>query len=830
MKLLEKEELGGIDSTSKTIDKWDELFKKVIPNLGYKEEQYDNIYPYESGIPMWGGEKMPVDPKSGRRFFRMSWADKLCGFLACYNIGDYSSSNRPTLYVVHDFMKLNVMALAVTSKEIFETFFPEAEEDDYEVVHGLVSGGEHERPYIAEVGTNAVIQRLWKYFIDNSIMYWNPQVGSRADNSSCVTPHFLTPEDKEKIFESERNALALRTYARDSLFIYYTPIENLFKSFPTDTLLFGPTGHYISSVIDKWRAFGEVYAQDYLCLSLNPIDKFMLSTKQAFSSCMSISKQNETRGTSSQYALCLPSILSSESVFLTFLTPGKHKNMYWEEEEWIKDPSDRDPDKAYKYLKMTCRALTYKGVPGNGQLSEVPNWDQVASEADEASKYADKNQERLFIGRQYSARGEDFMWQKMIDFLLALQGIATSITMPAEALYTSGREDISYRRFYDALMCGTLCDNNFFTVDKYGSARSVYLDNLRISHNDTYRELNRFSIGTKEKQRVMEKGGLYGWLEPNTLITIGSSRTGSGGCAGLAPKSGCDMFKLMMGEQDYSYLNQYVKICSECGKVVSADDKLYETSNRSLCSHCAEKLGVKYCPHCRVYYEPTPENIEKHKEINLLEYVRPNSYKDLEPKMTCKELLRIRFTEQRSYVLCAHCGEIHVRYGSDATTFFKEIEGISVRVGLCDACFPKAVMCDKCKKIIFLDEAPKPMLLLSGKRVVCPDCVDSVRMKKAERDTLKNLLDNFTEEDFEDIGVSVDEAQPLLQRFSEEYMARYNELKEQDRLYTMRHLNNDQVTKDIKKQIRSYKQGHPEVDFPEIAEPAPAVQVEEVVF
>ena len=43
MKLLTREELKGIDSSSKTIEKWDEFLKKAVYNLGYTQELIDNM-------------------------------------------------------------------------------------------------------------------------------------------------------------------------------------------------------------------------------------------------------------------------------------------------------------------------------------------------------------------------------------------------------------------------------------------------------------------------------------------------------------------------------------------------------------------------------------------------------------------------------------------------------------------------------------------------------------------------------------------------------------------------------------------------------------------
>ena len=84
MKRLTSDELKGIDSTSKTIAKWDEFFKKALWNLGYQQSLIDNMYPYDKGIPMLDGSYMPVSKETGRVFFKMSFADKLCQAMSIF--------------------------------------------------------------------------------------------------------------------------------------------------------------------------------------------------------------------------------------------------------------------------------------------------------------------------------------------------------------------------------------------------------------------------------------------------------------------------------------------------------------------------------------------------------------------------------------------------------------------------------------------------------------------------------------------------------------------------------------------------------------------------
>ena len=52
------------------------------------------MYPYNRGIPMIEGDRLPVDEITGRRFFRMSDADKLAAMLlSCTKSGDSGRFN-----------------------------------------------------------------------------------------------------------------------------------------------------------------------------------------------------------------------------------------------------------------------------------------------------------------------------------------------------------------------------------------------------------------------------------------------------------------------------------------------------------------------------------------------------------------------------------------------------------------------------------------------------------------------------------------------------------------------------------------------------------------
>ena len=79
-----------------------------------------------------------------------------------------------------------------------------------------------------------------------------------------------------------------------------------------------------------------------------------------------------------------------------------------EEEEWIKSPEDRDKEKAYKYLQMTCRALTYKCKFDYSQEAILKSYKRQSKVLAEVIDKLGVDNERLLIGRQYAAKGEDY--------------------------------------------------------------------------------------------------------------------------------------------------------------------------------------------------------------------------------------------------------------------------------------------------------------------------------------------------------------------------------------------------------------------------------------
>lgn len=776
MKKLRKEELGGIDSTSKTIKKWDTFFKEALPRLGYKQELIDNMYPYQHGVPMTDGTYMPVDATTGRVFFKMSAADKLCCLLSAISKQGYGSTN-PAEYI-KDILRI----LWEKDSKFFSACFPDKE------------------PLEEGVGGT---KEYWNNLIAKFIL--DSDIALSTNGQQLVAPQgeaSLSDENKRRLFELSSNDAPLFDFQSGSFFIRLynnTLADNYEYKFSRELIRSVFADTVPASAYNKLKNFDEVYLQDYLVVSLNPIDKFMCSTKQAFGSCMSIAKQCDVHGTSSVYAFGLPALFPTDSAFLVFMTAGKHKNMYWEEEEWVKDASDRDPEKAYKYIKMTCRALTYKGAPGLEKYNEFSS--RVSRAIQDSAEYQKAMfQERLYIGRQYSANGEDFAWQSVISYLLGKAGVSTSYAYANELekidkeAYDSGFDARSY------LNRGWMPQSKApLAIDRFGFVRGIYYDNLRysITSNSVIRKIfdggNGYNYPLKEGTTIVDVQS-----HAPVAIKIGSSRQGSGGMAPAWPQSNLDMFKLMTGRQDYIAFNRYVKICVECGKLITEQGGIVKDINgdKYLCHSCLEKAGYVKCNSCGYCYKEDDEKAKaEHEIINLQKVLHPKDFHKFAPIEMCRT--KIDTLRGSNKCICLHCGEIMDSWRiSSYLQSILTIDDMNIPVGICDSCARNAVICSRCKKITFLDETADAVLLLPKKRIICPDCIKDIRLKQEQRELLQKVIDTrLTEANIHDPS-AIDRA-----NWTEEQRLAYTAYQAADVLATAK-------TKDVDRQIRSYQCSH----------------------
>ena len=797
MKLLTREELKGIESTTATIEKWNEFLKEAVWNLGYRQSLIDNMFPYEKGIPLDNGSTLPVDSTTGRVFFKMSWADKLCAMLSAFNMNSYRYGTGI------DSMKYVLARVWGSSLPVFQKFFPDEPEDIYNILSALSKDN---------VLANSSVNKLFKRFIQESDIIYStaPVATSDYDRGSSSYPATfkLEDEDKERLLTDSQHFGTPGAV----LFIYNEALENEYSpSFPTEAFL-----KAAKDVVDGYNPWSklvnytEVYLQDYLVISLNPVDKLMCSTKQAFASCMSIARQNDTKGTNSAAALGLPSIFPTDAIYMIFMTPGKHKNMYWETEEWEKVPEERDKEKAYKYLKMTCRALTYKVTATSQYEEQVEN---IKAQIPKLTPLLDElhlDRPRLLVGRQYAAKGEDYVWEVLIEVLMARQGICTSYGTYAEVFGKIQRRT-SVLNLLKCLGRGNLTDNKFICTDRYGFLRGIYYDNINIQYSSEYIE-TKSRYGGSYVSSIEWPASEYG----EHIVTSGIGRYGTHGVLEWSLNARTDMFKVMTGKMKYQEMNQCVTLCDFCDDVLDANDMSNILADgRRICHHCAEKHKLIRCEGCGKLY--TEEQKDEHEIFNLRELTNPHNFEKFPPILVCKSHLNMCSTtnESRGTFICAHCGKIHTRsyYNQADYTTVTSFKGIEIKVDICESCIQKAVMCDKCKRVLFLNETQDACLLLPNRRVICPDCIDNIRMQQTKRKILQDVLKELKAED-----IRIEEQEDCL---LEDKVARRMESagRQVGKPNTL--------IKDVVKQIRSYLQNHPEKDFPRLRAALPSEEMPE---
>lgn len=668
MRILTEEERIKIDSSEETLKKWKDFLPTAVENLGYKEETYTNLFPYdEATFYAIDPEKdVPkINKQSGRLIFKRSMADKLEMWLGIGRINNATISNAT---------KAQQLCLLLFMGDIFKTM---ANRNSKDYVDNVLITVKKEKG-IKDIELQNLFVKEYKTMFSQSELVFK-------DN-------FFT-EEEEKWFDknigiSDICAMVNEWEGMDT--------SNNFTEAPTDLLkAMARSSEETASLPCIQTCF-----ENYLVVSMNPSDKLLCSTKQAFTSCMSI--MNSDRPTGKQQGPCygIPALMDNEGVWTLFLTAGCHKNFYFDSDQWMKSGEERDKSQAFKYMKMTARAFAYDGVP-----ITTPAW-----KTDSVDKLAERLFPRMYIGRLFSqidsySRSIGSVFETLVSKELAKFNIKTSINeghrILEEFAHTYAISDfpnylkdsstigyvtwpmfnsdrlgpdeeasrwlslfkktkreksvsyygayppmkIDYTKFKDASLgiddkfealskaylnpvtVGYLVNPNIRADDIFDQTNSIYFDNiLSISHTvslprsfSTYSNLGR-------------------QINDYPIIRTNISSCGRGQAGNTSHTQKADFMKLMLGKQKKTELCIDSKICNKCGKIYSANaisklqipnpDVVPGSPNDTLlidiCNDCLQELQdkglVKYCEACAIYYMAELEY--KHETVDLVTEIK----------------------------------------------------------------------------------------------------------------------------------------------------------------------------------------------------------------
>ena len=796
-----------IDSSQETLDKWYEFLDNGARNIGFGPNVYEHLHDnYDAGLPAVGGGLVSLDD-SGRAIFRRSIADKALTHwvLSCsgkelehcvthygiHNDLDQLPDAIRAYLLIYDLVNWAIRADEMTIDHLTELLpdVPQADiEELIEFVKDLSSPRRNNSPY--EQNFRTIVSRIYMREDTEVILFminpvrtsdttsWSPgDDAARHLHRTYAMPYILSDRAKEIItsyiedeVSTDGNTIVqtlhnAKIMCDDEQQLPYREREMVFKmknKYVQSSIV--DIGYFDNFYSKNFKhndlqycrgrqtseSYGQLVNEEYFIVSLNPIDKLMCSTKQSFGSCLSLAKEGENSGASSMGAtngLGLFATMPSDAMYLTFMTNGKHKNMYWEEEEWKKQPEKRDKDKAYKYFKMTMRQLTYKTLPAFS-LNVAYNKNDLKKEATYSQHRMYENvflNPRLQPGRLYSVFGETEQFEIVSAYLLHKAGIQSNISGYRDLVQLYD-EDIIRRTVetfhFPAIFCyGKLVKPDVVWWDNYAKRRGIYFDNVTFVFKD-------HSERTADAPCANE-----GWVK------TGAYRSGSHGVTEAVTDCNLDSFKFLRGVQNYTFFNKNIKICNHCGKMIDGSDALNLQDGNVVCKTCADELGYQQCKYCREWY--TEEDAHKHAEIDLAKYFIKglsnttkitclNRIKYARTDMIGQEHQRSSYNSSSRGFICGSCGEIHYlsswEYNHDRHQHYfytQEIEGQEYRFRICGSCLNHCVICDCCHEIINMKNSANPVLLMPGNktRVVCRDCAENIRMKKSEKEMLTQAID-----------------------------------------------------------------------------------------
>ena len=662
MRLLTEEERIKIDSSEETLKKWKDFLPTAVKNLGYREETYTNLFPYDKATfyAIDPEKDVPkINEQSGRLIFKRSMADKLEMWLGIGRINNTRVSNvskEKQLYL------LNFIG------DIFKTM---ANRNSKDYVENVRITAIKEAARVNTETQNLPVEEYKVMTIQSELVF--------KDN-------FFT-EEEEKWFD--------KNIGISDICAMVEAWKNIDTSHRSDK---APIDLLKAMAQDNEEPASLPYIQtcfeNYLVVSMNPSDKLLCSTKQAFTSCMSIMDNNRPVGKQQGPCYGIPALMDNEGVWTLFLTAGCHKNFYFDSDQWMKPGEERDKSQAFKYMKMTARAFAYDGMPIT----------TLAWKTDGVDKLAERLFPRMYIGRLFSqmdsySRQIGSVFETLVSKELAKFNIKTSIneghrileefgytyainafpkylesnskvgyvtwpmftsdglapmndksilptmfkeTNRKNSVYHKGKYPemkIDYTKLKDDLLgidnkfrtietlklnpvtIGYLVNPNVRADDIFGQTNSIYFDNIvqascsNISQNTSLTVLNAHI------------------MTDYPIIHTNIASYGCGQVSTTCHTANADFMKLMLGKQKITELCNNSKICDRCGKIYTRDQiyKLQipnsnvgtgsqnDTLVIDICKDCLQELQdkglVKYCEKCNVYYMIELE--DKHEIVDL---------------------------------------------------------------------------------------------------------------------------------------------------------------------------------------------------------------------
>ena len=796
MKRVIGDELARVDSSRETLEKWYEFLKESAKNVAFGPNVYNNLKPFQKdGFKVPSVNEQIEMGESGRIFYKITTADRI---MMRHMIQDKYQGNYITpvmertleyvLRYVYEFVNQGVELPDIDGIDMAEVKDFLSGKTNIDDMLGNYKDNVFIKACLAIVKT-AEVKILQKNVYDNSydldtrnklkdytnmVEPWVEKVEQKINEVTDEISFYYLIESVRNNLETPLDTMASIMYKRECV-LNYRPVvmikikyfDNMFETIPFTTPAFI---HRLEMDDIGSQALINMINEKYFVLSMNPIDKLMASTKQPYGSCLSLCSESSNEGSTGMNianGTGLFSLMPSDEVYMIYYCNGKHKNMYWEKEEWDKQPENRDKNKAYKFFKFTLRQLGYNCVMKTEH--EAPLLRQCIE--DDYPDHKGLFEERILPGRTYSVAGEVKLMELVNAILLDEVGVRTGFTTLRKAYEAEEAGELHSILYHapftsEALTRGYMERNEICFYDRYGFARGIYFDNVQLESRLHTSIVGETSASLKGKEIATDtKTHKY------SSVRTGCVRHGSGGVTERDTTGDINSFTFMSGKAGYSAFNQRVQICDQCGGVeyvasrscgydnTTSDHMLAIDGGKLICTECAKELGYHKCNSCGVWY--TEDQKEDHKLIDLNEYLPyPERIKDGYRYLCKKQLKKIEHTlenfsrsgynrEKDNSHICPICGEVHHDYfyvynsDIDVTKYVTKmtIDGVDIKVRVCGSCLRDCMICDVCKKLVYIDpESTDPILLLPNKRIVCPHCVDKIRLEKKKKQALKEAM------------------------------------------------------------------------------------------